>query len=55
MKEESRYSECYEKVLYVGPKYLDKLKPEPSPTRKARPDIVTLHHVKSLILIVLLA
>jgi len=53
-KEKSRYSECYKKVLYVGPKYLDKLKHEPSPTRKTGPDI-TLHRVKSFILIVLIA
>jgi len=31
-KEKSRYSECYTKVLYAGPKYFDKLKPEPGPT-----------------------
>jgi len=25
------------KNLYAGPKYFDKLKPDPGPTRKARP------------------
>ena len=41
------------KILYAGPKYFDKLKPDPGPTRKAR--LITLHHVKSFILRVLLA
>jgi len=31
-KEKNRYSECYKKVLYAGPKYFDKPKPEPGPT-----------------------
>jgi len=26
-------------VLYADPKYFDKLKPEPGPTRKTRPDL----------------
>ena len=26
-KEKSRYSQCYKKFLYAGPKYFDKLKP----------------------------
>jgi len=32
-KEKSRYSECYRKVLYAGPKHFDKLEPQPDPTR----------------------
>ena len=28
-----------QKVLYADPNYLDKLKPEPGPTWKARPDL----------------
>jgi len=28
-----------QKFLYADPKYLDKLKPEPGPTWKARPDL----------------
>jgi len=39
--------------LYAGPKYLDKLKPEPGPKSPAR--LTTLHHVKSVILRALLA
>ena len=26
-------------LLYAGPKHFDKIKPEPGPTRKARPDL----------------
>jgi len=33
MKENNRCSECYEKNLYVGPKYFDKLKPLSAPKR----------------------
>jgi len=36
-KEKNRYSECYKKVLYVGPKYFDKSKPEPGPTYDSAP------------------
>jgi len=32
----NRYSECYKKVLYAGPKHFDKLKPEPGPKSPAR-------------------
>ena len=38
-KEKNRCIECYNKVLYAGLKHFDKLKPEPGPTRKARPDL----------------
>jgi len=31
-KEKNRYSECYKNALYAGPKYFDKLKPEPGLT-----------------------
>jgi len=41
-KEKNRFSECYKKVLYAGPKRFDKLKPKPtlkpSPPQKSRPD-----------------
>ena len=35
----SRYSDATKKVLCIGPKYFDKLEPDPGPTRKARADI----------------
>jgi len=38
-KVKNRFSECYKKVVYAGPKYFDKLKLEPGPTRKARTDL----------------
>jgi len=42
-KEKNRYTECYKKVLYAGPKYFDKLKPEhdqkPSPTYNSATDL----------------
>jgi len=33
------------KALYAGPTYFDKLKPEPCPIRKARPDLCTMSKV----------
>jgi len=42
-KETNRYSECYKKVLYAGPKHFDKLKPEPRPTRNVRPSLQLCH------------
>jgi len=36
-KEKGRYSECYKKFLYAGPKHFDKLKPETGPTEKTDP------------------
>ena len=38
-KEKNPYSECYKNVLYVGPKYFDKLKREPGQIRKALSDL----------------
>ena len=42
MKKKKSYSECYEKVLYAGPKHFRKLKPQSDPTRKTQPDITLI-------------
>jgi len=39
-KENNRYSECYKKVLYAGPKHFDKLKSEPGLTYDSPSEII---------------
>jgi len=38
-QKKKRYSECYKKVFYAGPKYFGKLKPQSDTTRKTQPDL----------------